>query len=43
MSHCEESVFKGKICACGLIRQIYTTDSIFKDRENAKIKVLHTS
>lgn len=42
VSHCEESVFKGKLCECGLIRQIYTTDSIFKDRENAKIKVLHT-
>lgn len=40
VTHCEENVLKGKLCECDLIKQIYTTDSIFMDRENAKIKVL---
>lgn len=39
VSHCEENVLKGKLCECEKIRQIYTTDSIFHNRENAKIKV----
>lgn len=40
VTHCEENALKGKLCECDLIKQIYTTDSIFKDRENTKIKVL---
>ncbi|MDE6621711.1 MAG: ribose-phosphate pyrophosphokinase [Lachnospiraceae bacterium] len=40
VSHCEDNALKGKLCACSLIKQIYTTDSIFKDRENTRIKVL---
>lgn len=39
VSHCEENALKGKLCECGCLKQIYTTDSIFTDRENAKIKV----
>ncbi len=39
VSHCEEAVLKGKLCACSHIKQIYTTDSIFRERGNAKIKV----
>ena len=39
MSHCEDSALKGKLCECGDIKQIYTTDSIFRDRENTRIKV----
>lgn len=39
VSHCEENALRGKLCECGHIRQIYTTDSIFRNRENAKIKV----
>lgn len=38
-SHCEDSALKGKLCACSHIKQIYTTDSIFRERGNAKIKV----
>lgn len=39
VSHCEDSVLKGKLCACSHIKQIYTTDSIFRQRGNAKITV----
>lgn len=39
VSHCEDSALKGKLCACSHIKQIYTTDSIFRERGNAKIKV----
>ena len=39
VSHCEGAVLKGKLCACSHIKQIYTTDSIFRERGNAKIKV----
>ena len=40
VSHCEENALRGKLCECGKIRQIYTTDSIFRDTENTKIKVI---
>ncbi|MDE7273348.1 MAG: ribose-phosphate pyrophosphokinase [Lachnospiraceae bacterium] len=40
VSHCEENALRGKLCACSRIRQIYTTDSIFPDKENARIKVI---
>ncbi|MDE5824168.1 MAG: ribose-phosphate pyrophosphokinase, partial [Lachnospiraceae bacterium] len=39
VSHCEDSALKGKLCECGNIKQIYTTDSIFRDKENTRIKV----
>lgn len=41
VSHCEENALKGKLMECDLIRQIYTTDSIFMEKGNAKIKVFH--
>lgn len=39
VSHCEENALRGKLCACNQIRQIYTTDSIFRDKKDTKIKV----
>ncbi|MDE6915665.1 MAG: ribose-phosphate pyrophosphokinase [Lachnospiraceae bacterium] len=39
VSHCEDSARRGKLCACSHIRQIYTTDSIFRDRGDQKFKV----
>lgn len=41
VSHCEQSALKGKLYTCEYIKQIYTTDSIFMDKENTRIKVLH--
>lgn len=39
VSHCEENALRGKLCACSKIKRIYTTDSIFQDRENTRFKV----
>lgn len=39
VSHCEDSALKGKLCTSGYFKQIYTTDSIFKERENCNITV----
>lgn len=39
VSHCESSALKGKLCECSHIKHIYTTDSIFKEKENVKITV----
>lgn len=39
VSHCEENALRGKLCECSRIRQIYTTDSIFRDKENARFRV----
>lgn len=40
VSHCEENALKGKLCECSKIRKIYTTDSIFRDKENTRFRVL---
>lgn len=39
VSHCEDSALKGKLCTCGYFKRIYTTDSIFKERESCNITV----
>ncbi|MDE7323211.1 MAG: ribose-phosphate pyrophosphokinase [Lachnospiraceae bacterium] len=39
VSHCEDSVLRGKLCECSRIKQIYTTDSIFREKRNTKIRV----
>lgn len=39
VSHCEENALKGKLCECTRIRQIYTTDSIFQEKGNARFTV----
>ncbi|MBO5146303.1 MAG: ribose-phosphate pyrophosphokinase [Lachnospiraceae bacterium] len=39
VSHCESSVFQGKLYECDKVRQIYTTDSIFREQGNERIKV----
>ncbi len=40
VSHCEESILNGKLYTCKEVRQIYTTDSIFRQKEDPRIKVL---
>lgn len=39
VSHCESSVLEGKLYECDKVRQIYTTDSIFREQGNKRIKV----
>lgn len=39
VSHCEESVLKGELIKCELLKKIYTTDSIFH-AEHPKIEVV---
>lgn len=42
VSHCEQSVLKGKLYTCEHVKQIFTTDSIFFQTENPRITVLST-
>ena len=39
VSHCEDSALKGKLCTCGYFKEIFTTDSIFRNQEDSNITV----
>lgn len=40
VTHCEESIFKGKIPESDLIKKVFTTDSIINESQHEKVKII---
>lgn len=40
ITHCEDSIFKGKIPGSDLIKKVYTTDSIISESTDEKVEIL---
>lgn len=42
VTHCEDSIFKGKIPESDLIKKVYTTDSIINESQHEKVEILNS-